>query len=219
MITSPNPVSAFHTASMFQQIDLGVTLRSAADTFKEEVAGMLIGWLADMCQSTIGGDEDTFKRLVAQSLLEPRPIKNGGGTPVPSDLRALHERSMMRKDVMRIDWLFQLDARLWKKAKWDLRSIYSGLYCLDWDVKKEMGKSIPVNVREIAEDDQLSTSHSTTSGCSSTTSSTTETSRPISFSASLTWSSVAEKHASMPPPRLSFSTRCSTSRTLGTPIR
>lgn len=141
MVTSPNPITAFHTASMFQQIDLGVTLRAAADTFKEEVAGMLISWLEDMCNCAICGDEDVFKRIVAQALKEPRVVKGGPGTGLPPDLRNLEDsRTTVWYDTRRIDWLMQLDARLWKRAKWELRSIYCGLYCLDWNVKREMGE-------------------------------------------------------------------------------
>ena len=136
MVTSLNPISAFHTASMFQQIDLGVTLRSAVDTLKEETAGMLISWLADMCRSAIGGDGDLFKRIVGRALNESRVLKGPGqGTPLPSDLKGLDGSS----EVKRIDWLMQLDVRLWKKGKWELRSIYAGLYCLEWDVRKELG--------------------------------------------------------------------------------
>ena len=126
---------------MFQQIDLGVTLRSAADTFKEELVGTIITWLADMCRSTIGGDEDVFKRLLARALCDTKLVKGAGhGTPISLDLRKLEwDRTYTGQESKRIDWLMQLDVRLWKKAKWDLRSIYAGLYSLEWDVRKELG--------------------------------------------------------------------------------
>jgi len=213
MVTSSNPISAFHTASMFQQIDLGVTLRSAADTFKEEIVGMLISWLADMCQCAVGGDGDLFKRLVARALNEPRMIKGPGhGTPIPSDLRRLDAPS----ESKRIDWLMQLDVRLWKKGKWELRSIYAGLYCLNWDVRKDLGKC-----REVMPSDatQPFISPSITFHCSSTTFSRTGISTATSSSASHIWCSVMGARAPMLRQMANCSRQCSMSLTLGTPIK
>ena len=128
---------------MFQQIDLGVTMRSGSDVFREEAVGLIISWLADLSASSIGGDEDLFRRLLAGALREPRINKSGGhGTPLPPDLESLAAGNKWGGgEPRRVDWLMQVDARLWKQAKWELRQIYAHLYGLDWDVRKDLGKS------------------------------------------------------------------------------
>ena len=153
VLTTPNPIVAFHTASMFQQIDLGVTLRLAADTFKEEVVKVIVGWLSDMCCSTIGGDPNLFKRILARSLAEPRMFPWGPGpaqgTPLAHDLDDLFldrpdaSRLAGRERIFggmatRLDWLMRIDVRLWRRAKWDMRQIYSAIYGTDWNGKKQI---------------------------------------------------------------------------------
>jgi E3 ubiquitin-protein ligase UBR1 len=134
MISTNNPVTAFHTASMFQQIDLGVILRLSFDVFQEESVGVMLGWLADMSASVIGGDENLFRRLLWTALNEKRLNRPGGqGTRLASDLLEL---SLNPNETKRIDWMMLLDARLWKQAKFNMRQIYANIYSLDWDVKK-----------------------------------------------------------------------------------
>ncbi|KAL7423887.1 E3 ubiquitin-protein ligase ubr1 [Cryptotrichosporon argae] len=122
---SDSHVFAFHVANMFQQIDLGVTLRPAVDTFREEAAGTVLAWLADMSRTAIAGDDAVFTRLLMRALGEPRTIPSAPGLPIPSDLADLGP------DANRIDWLLRLDVRMWKAAKWDMRQIYSRGYTLD----------------------------------------------------------------------------------------
>lgn len=143
MLTTPNPNVAFHTASMFQQIDIGVTLRPAADTFREEVAGVCISWLADMCQCRIGGDDELFRRLVARAMLERRsPGGKTVGTLLAPDLKELEwGRNEAGHDAKRVDWMFHLDVRMWKRIKWEMRQVYAGIYCLDWEVRKHFSTS------------------------------------------------------------------------------
>jgi E3 ubiquitin-protein ligase UBR1 len=132
MITSPNPIVAYHTASMFHQIDVGVTLRPAMDTFREEMVGVIITWLADMCKATLLGDDEVFRRTLWQVLNSPRTTTTTNGTPPPKDLR------IFPSNAKRIDWLMRIDVRLWKRAKFELRQIYSSLYCLDFSVSSEL---------------------------------------------------------------------------------
>jgi len=140
VLTTPNPLVAFHAANMFQQIDLGVSLRLGSDMFREEIVGVIISWFNDMCNTKIGGDGDIFRRLLAHALQGPRIGRPSGlGTGLTRDIYMLATGD---EDVKRIDWMMQLDTRLWKKAKWELRQIYSDICNLDWDVRKEVGKLI-----------------------------------------------------------------------------
>ncbi|BEI86836.1 hypothetical protein CcaverHIS002_0701820 [Cutaneotrichosporon cavernicola] len=118
-------VSAFHHASMLQQIDIGVTMHHAYDVYREDVAGLLIQWLSDMCKTTICGEED---------LTLARPL-----APDLADLEANGSK------VKRFDWLMRLDVRLWKRAKWQLREIYAGIFVLGWDVKRQLATRYSVN--------------------------------------------------------------------------
>ncbi|KAK4688583.1 hypothetical protein P7C73_g1533, partial [Tremellales sp. Uapishka_1] len=145
MLTTSSPVTAFHTASMFQQIDLGVSLRLSADAFKEEIVGTLIDWLSDLCDSTVGNDQEYVSRLVAKALLEPRvgtTMRGGTTATIADDLSDLqYDRGMIGHQARRIDWMFQLDVRLWKKPKFQMRQIFTTIFTLGTEIKKEFGKS------------------------------------------------------------------------------
>lgn len=126
---------------MFQQIDIAVVLRPAYDVFREEMVSALINWLSDMSQCYVGSDRDLPCRLIWRALNEPR--QGGGmtiGTGLPPDLADLN-----RSKAKRLDWLLMEDPRLWKKPKWDLRSIYSRLYCVDWNIRKNLAVRIAHN--------------------------------------------------------------------------
>jgi E3 ubiquitin-protein ligase UBR1 len=144
MISTSNTVLAFHTASMFQQIELSITLRPATDVFKEELAGVLIGWLADMGQCTIGGDRDLFTRILAKALYEPRQQRGdvGPGTPLAPELKEL-EWNAIGTQAKRIDWIMRLDIKMWKRTKFEWRQIYACLYGLSWETQRELGERPP----------------------------------------------------------------------------
>lgn len=135
---------AYHTASMLQQIDIGVTLHNANDVYKEEVVGLLLQWLSEMCKVTIRGEEDLVRRYVAMALFQARSpkVKPDEGTPLAPDLADLETSG---SEAMRFDWLMRLDVRLWKKAKWQLREIYAGVFVLGWDIKRELATRYSIN--------------------------------------------------------------------------
>lgn len=135
---------AYHTASMIQQIDIGVTLHNANDVYKEEVVGLLLQWLSEMCKVTICGEEDLVRRYVAMALFQARSPKSqeDEGTPLAPDLADLETSG---SDAMRFDWLMRLDVRLWKRAKWQLREIYAGIFVLGWDIKRELATRYSIN--------------------------------------------------------------------------
>ncbi|WVQ81879.1 hypothetical protein IAT38_004006 [Cryptococcus sp. DSM 104549] len=154
LIVSNNPIIAFHSANMLQQIDAPVSLRLAADNYREEVAGTLISWLCDICQSTIGGDDRIGQRLVATALFEKRALPSGApGTPLPADLADLAAGKIMGSvtEVKRMDWMLQLDSRLWRKAKWEMRQIYCSVFLSDAEVRKALACRLAVNYPRLAE--------------------------------------------------------------------
>nr|XP_019011443.1 ubiquitin-protein ligase [Kwoniella pini CBS 10737]OCF50224.1 ubiquitin-protein ligase [Kwoniella pini CBS 10737] len=154
VLVSPNPVVAFHAANMIQQIDAPVSLRLALDTYREELVGVLISWLNDMVQCTVDGDDTVFKRMLAKALYEPR-LRNSGvgaGTPLSTDLKDLEWGKIMGgHDTRRIDWLLQLDSRLWKKAKWEMRQIYCSVLLFDQDVRKDLASRFAMNYPRLVE--------------------------------------------------------------------
>lgn len=137
---------ALHTASMLQQIDIGVTLRNASDVYKEELVGLLLQWLSDMCKVTICGEEDLVRRYVAMALFQPRSQRPSisEGTELAPDLLDL-ETGLAGSEAKRFDWLMRLDVRLWKRAKWQLREIYAGIFVLGWDIKRELATRYSIN--------------------------------------------------------------------------
>ncbi|WWC90739.1 uncharacterized protein L201_005676 [Kwoniella dendrophila CBS 6074] len=151
---SPDPLVAFHAANMMQQIDAPVSLRLASDAYREEIVGVLISWLNDMIQCTIDGDDTVFKRMLAKALYEPR-LRNSGvgaGTPLTPDLKDLELGKIgSGYDTRRMDWLLQLDSRLWKKAKWEMRQIYCSVLLFDHDVRKDLATRFAMNYPRLVE--------------------------------------------------------------------
>lgn len=128
---------------MLQQIDAPVTLRPAADVFREEIVATLMDWLYDIQGCLIGGDDRLPKRLIFNALFEKRMLPPGGhGTPLANDLSDLANGKMLgaTQVVKRMDWLLQLDSRLWKKAKWQLRQIYCSVVLNDVEARKAFGE-------------------------------------------------------------------------------
>ncbi|WWC63263.1 uncharacterized protein I303_105863 [Kwoniella dejecticola CBS 10117] len=154
VLVAPNPVVAFHAANMMQQIDAPVSLRLALDTYREELVGILITWLNDMVHCTVDGDDTVVKRMLAKALYEPR-LRNSGvgaGTPLSTDLKDLEWGKIMGgHDARRIDWLLQLDSRLWKKAKWEMRQIYCSVLLFDQDVRKDLASRFAINYPRLVE--------------------------------------------------------------------
>jgi E3 ubiquitin-protein ligase UBR1 len=132
---------------MLQQIDIGVTLRNAADVYKEEVVALLLQWLSDMCKVTICGEEDLVRKYVAMALFQPRKQQSPSsfeGTPLAPDLVDL-EMTSEDNVPLRFDWFMRLDVRLWRRAKWQLREIYSGIFVLGPQVKHQFASCYSLN--------------------------------------------------------------------------
>lgn len=118
-----------------QQIDLGVTIRRAYDTFREQVSAVIIEWLLDLTRSRLGSDMLAIREIIAQELLSPRKQTYARG------FTDTHPFIADVIDPARLDWLFLYHVRLWKKPRLNLKEIYAALLNLSHDHKLAMGMS------------------------------------------------------------------------------
>lgn len=58
-------------AKIIEEIKLTVTIRSARDTFREQMAGALIEWISDIAGCSVGSDNSVLRRTVCEELLKP----------------------------------------------------------------------------------------------------------------------------------------------------
>jgi E3 ubiquitin-protein ligase UBR1 len=58
-------------AKIIEEIKLTVTIRSARDTFREQMAGALVEWISDIAGCSVGNDHQVLRRTVCEELLKP----------------------------------------------------------------------------------------------------------------------------------------------------
>ena len=58
-------------ARIIENIKITVTIRSARDTFREQMCGTIIEWLLDISGCSVGSDHDILKQTVCQEMLKP----------------------------------------------------------------------------------------------------------------------------------------------------
>ncbi|KAI2486295.1 RING finger domain containing protein [Pyrenophora tritici-repentis] len=58
-------------AKIIEEIKLTVTIRSARDTFREQMGGAIIEWIADIAGCSVGEDNHILRRTVCEELLKP----------------------------------------------------------------------------------------------------------------------------------------------------
>ncbi|KAI0344027.1 hypothetical protein BDW22DRAFT_1372632 [Trametopsis cervina] len=106
------------------QIELGVTVRRAYDTFREQVSAVIIEWLLDLVRCCLGSDQIILREIIAAELLSPRrqtyPRGFTDSSPIVADV----------SDPARIDWLLLYHTKLWKKPRLDLKEVYASLITL-----------------------------------------------------------------------------------------
>ncbi|KAJ9634752.1 E3 ubiquitin-protein ligase ubr1 [Knufia peltigerae] len=57
-------------AKIIEEIKVTVTIRSARDTFREQMCGTIIDWLADVVGCSVGGDSHILRRIVCEEMLQ-----------------------------------------------------------------------------------------------------------------------------------------------------
>ena len=58
-------------AKIIEEIKLTVTIRSARDTFREQMAEAIVDWIADIAPCSVGPDHHVLRRTVCEELLQP----------------------------------------------------------------------------------------------------------------------------------------------------
>ncbi|KAK4945717.1 E3 ubiquitin-protein ligase ubr1 [Elasticomyces elasticus] len=57
-------------AKIIEEIKITVTIRSARDTFREQMCGTIIDWLADIAGCSILGDSHVLRRVICEEMLQ-----------------------------------------------------------------------------------------------------------------------------------------------------
>jgi E3 ubiquitin-protein ligase UBR1 len=57
-------------AKIIEEINLTVTIRSARDTFREQMAGTIVDWISDISGCSVGDDAQILRRTVCEELLK-----------------------------------------------------------------------------------------------------------------------------------------------------
>ncbi|KAK7453361.1 E3 ubiquitin-protein ligase ubr1 [Stygiomarasmius scandens] len=122
-------------ASNIAQIDLGVTVRRAYDTFREQISSVIIEWLLDLTSVRLGSDTLVLREIIAQELLSPRRRDlNNSSYMYTSGGQFLHSLPDI-PNLTRLDTLFLGHTRLWKKPRLSLKEIYTSILTLSKDHK------------------------------------------------------------------------------------
>jgi len=128
-----NVTRLLEVAQTISHIDLGVTIRRAYDTFREQVTAVIIEWLLDLTRSRLGTDTLVLREIIAAELLAPRRRDSGSlnalATQAISDIR----------DHSRLNWMFLYHTKLWKKPRLSLKEIYASVLTLSREHKLAVG--------------------------------------------------------------------------------
>ncbi|KAE9403494.1 hypothetical protein BT96DRAFT_917440 [Gymnopus androsaceus JB14] len=120
------------TAQSIAQIDLGVTMRRAYDTFREQVVSVIIEWLLDLTQSRLGTDTLVLREIIAEELMSAR--KRDTHSSYGYNSQGLHTLADVPNPT-RLDHLFLSHTRLWKKPRLSLKEIYTSVLTVSRDHK------------------------------------------------------------------------------------
>lgn len=124
---------------MFSQIDMLVSLRHASDSYMEEVTGIIISIIHDLCESHLNGDPDMLSMLLAVVLAQSRPTDLQGNLPPDIILRPSPYSRDPWIRLVKLDWFYMLDGRFWKMAKFEMRQIYARIYTVNPGVQDLLG--------------------------------------------------------------------------------
>lgn len=125
------------TARTFSQIDLGVTVRRAYDTFREQISVVIIEWILDLTRSRLGTDTHIMREVIASQLLASR--KPSTLNPNPEAQKVLSEV----ESPVRLDYMFLYHTRLWKRPRLNLKEVYASILSLTHEHKLAVGEFHP----------------------------------------------------------------------------
>jgi len=119
-----NVLRLLETSQAITQIDLGITIRRAYDTFCEQIAGVIIEWLLDLTRSRLGTDTLVIREALAAEMLSPR--KRDSFTKHLTPPCALNLDGEFPNPT-RIDTLLLYHTRLWKRPRLSLKEVYASM--------------------------------------------------------------------------------------------
>ncbi|KAI9775164.1 MAG: hypothetical protein M1839_001415 [Geoglossum umbratile] len=64
---------------IIEQIKVTVTIRSARDTFREQMCGTIIEWLGDIAGCSVGHDHNILRHTICEEILKPWRTGSGAG--------------------------------------------------------------------------------------------------------------------------------------------
>ena len=134
-----NVTRLLETAQAITQIDLGVTIRRAYDTFCEQVVGVIIEWLLDLTRSRLGTDTLVIREALAAELLSPR--RRDSFTKHLTPPCALNLDGEIQNPT-RIDVLLLYHTRLWKRPRLSLKEVYASVISISRAHKLAIGTSV-----------------------------------------------------------------------------
>jgi E3 ubiquitin-protein ligase UBR1 len=126
----------FEIAQIISKIEIGVTIRRAYDTFREQVVVVIIEWLLDLTRSRLGSDTLVIREVIAAELLSPR---HDGDSNAYSNTSHVPNLDNDIPNPRRIDWMFLYHTRLWKKPRISLKEIYGSILILSHPHKLAIG--------------------------------------------------------------------------------
>ena len=135
---STDAIRLLEMAQTISQIDLGVTIRRAYDTFREQIVAVIIEWLLDLTRGRLGSDTIILREIIAAELLSPRRRDNGvySANPQLTNVAAgIHNPT-------RLDWMFLFHSRLWKKPRLSLKEIYAVVLTLSREHRLVVGECL-----------------------------------------------------------------------------
>ncbi|KAF2195266.1 RING finger domain-containing protein [Zopfia rhizophila CBS 207.26] len=71
IIYSPEIKELLRIAKVIEEIKLTVTIRSARDTFREQMGGTIIEWISDIAGCSVGNDNQILRHTVCEEMLNP----------------------------------------------------------------------------------------------------------------------------------------------------
>ncbi|KAI9767416.1 MAG: hypothetical protein M1840_005645 [Geoglossum simile] len=68
---SPDVDQLLRVSKIIEQIKVTVTIRSARDTFREQMCGTITEWLGDIAGCSVGHDHNILRRTICEEILKP----------------------------------------------------------------------------------------------------------------------------------------------------
>ncbi|KZO99806.1 hypothetical protein CALVIDRAFT_595883 [Calocera viscosa TUFC12733] len=141
---SNDPARALYIAKQISQVDLGVTVRRASDTFREEVAATIIEWLVDLTTARLGGHSHATREILLQTLFAPRPMSNSA-LKAHSNAAVAGNQSVdfdgllgKRIPLTRVEYAFCYHTKLWRGPRLMLKQVYVSLFRVSPTIRVHM---------------------------------------------------------------------------------